>query len=694
MAVRFQLRRDTAANWTASNPTLALGEPGVETDTLKVKVGDGTTAWNSLAYSITKDFTDLTSKPTTVAGYGITDALTLTALSVTQNAASGTGALTYNNTTGVFEYTPPDFEGLDGNFVGSVFADDSTIMVDGVSATLNFVNNSITDLPDADQTVRTTDDVEFNKVTTSTIDSSDSSAITVETDVVLNAGLTVGNHIVPSSNENIDLGSATNRFRDIYLSGSTINLGGAVITKGTGDTIQLPVGTNIGGVSVAAPDQGLDTTDNVTFANITATGYLAGPATFVIDPAAVGDDTGTVVIAGDLQVDGTTTTINSTTLEVEDKNVVLGPNAANDAANNGAGITVTQPDTSDATLIYNTTDTQWELNKTVNVTTSTDTVATFRRDRVSGSAELVISSDTNNVIDIDAASTSDTMTLSIEGSPIVAIDDTGINVAGTVVGDGLTIDGDGTVNGNFYVQSANARLRLKETDTTDLDGQVQVTAGIFKISRLDDDNATATARLDIDLSAGDISFYENTGATTKFLWDASESHLYVGDNTANMPTAVQGAGLMITGASPADVDGGQLVIKSSETTADADNGSGIVFDNYNGVGNRVFGSIQVLKENGTSNNNDSYMRFVVRNNTSGFVEALHINSNGVVSADTVSVTEELNIPTGTSSERPTTPATGSTRWNTENNALEIYNGAEWIAIAIDYVPAGSTNFGG
>jgi len=51
MAVRFQLRRDTAANWT--NPILALGEPGVETDT--VKVGDGATAWNSLGYSITKE---------------------------------------------------------------------------------------------------------------------------------------------------------------------------------------------------------------------------------------------------------------------------------------------------------------------------------------------------------------------------------------------------------------------------------------------------------------------------------------------------------------------------------------------------------------------------------------------------------------------------------------------------------------
>ena len=134
MAVRFQLRRDTAANWTSANSVLALGEPGVETDTLKVKVGDGSTAWNSLGYSITKDFTDLTNTPTTLAAYGITDALSLAGLSVTQNAASGTGAITYNNATGVFSYTPPNFEGLNGNFTGSVFADDSTIMVDGVAA--------------------------------------------------------------------------------------------------------------------------------------------------------------------------------------------------------------------------------------------------------------------------------------------------------------------------------------------------------------------------------------------------------------------------------------------------------------------------------------------------------------------------------------------------------------------------------
>lgn len=47
----IQLRRDTAANWTSTNPVLAAGEQGFETDTKKIKVGDGTTAWASLAYS-------------------------------------------------------------------------------------------------------------------------------------------------------------------------------------------------------------------------------------------------------------------------------------------------------------------------------------------------------------------------------------------------------------------------------------------------------------------------------------------------------------------------------------------------------------------------------------------------------------------------------------------------------------------
>lgn len=50
MAYEIQLRRDTAANWTSADPTLASGEAGYETDTGKIKFGDGSTAWSGLSY--------------------------------------------------------------------------------------------------------------------------------------------------------------------------------------------------------------------------------------------------------------------------------------------------------------------------------------------------------------------------------------------------------------------------------------------------------------------------------------------------------------------------------------------------------------------------------------------------------------------------------------------------------------------
>lgn len=50
MARRIQLRRDTAANWTATNPTLAQGEIGIDLTNNKIKIGNGSTAWNSLSF--------------------------------------------------------------------------------------------------------------------------------------------------------------------------------------------------------------------------------------------------------------------------------------------------------------------------------------------------------------------------------------------------------------------------------------------------------------------------------------------------------------------------------------------------------------------------------------------------------------------------------------------------------------------
>ncbi len=61
MTTRIKLRRDTATNWASSNPVLALGEPGLETDTRKVKYGDGVTAWNNLQYSADSATSDVVS---------------------------------------------------------------------------------------------------------------------------------------------------------------------------------------------------------------------------------------------------------------------------------------------------------------------------------------------------------------------------------------------------------------------------------------------------------------------------------------------------------------------------------------------------------------------------------------------------------------------------------------------------------
>lgn len=47
---QIKLRRDTAANFTSKNPILGQGEPAYETDTKKMKIGDGTTAYNDLTY--------------------------------------------------------------------------------------------------------------------------------------------------------------------------------------------------------------------------------------------------------------------------------------------------------------------------------------------------------------------------------------------------------------------------------------------------------------------------------------------------------------------------------------------------------------------------------------------------------------------------------------------------------------------
>jgi hypothetical protein len=98
VVTQIQIRRGTASQWTSANPTLAAGEQGYETDTGKMKIGDGSTAWNSLAYAITGAVGTVTS---ITAGTGLSGG-TITStgtIAIDSTVATLTGTQTLTNKT-------------------------------------------------------------------------------------------------------------------------------------------------------------------------------------------------------------------------------------------------------------------------------------------------------------------------------------------------------------------------------------------------------------------------------------------------------------------------------------------------------------------------------------------------------------------------------------------------------------------
>ena len=146
----------------------------------------------------------------------------------------------------------------------------------------------------------------------------------------------------------------------------TINIAG---TTGTDavivgvDTLTFTGGT---GVTTAVSEnavtfnigQAVATNSNVTFNDVTVSGTLNSNDITGANISIAGDAN----ITGNLTVQGTTTTVNSTTVAIGDKNIVLAASAANAAAADGGGITVSGP-TIPATLTYSSSNDSWNLNK-------------------------------------------------------------------------------------------------------------------------------------------------------------------------------------------------------------------------------------------------------------------------------------------------------------------------------------------
>lgn len=196
-------------------------------------------------------------------------------------------------------------------------------------------------------------------------------------------GLTGGGDITTSRTINVVGGDGITANADeieVTVDNSTIELSasdgsGAIRVKDSGITnaklanSSLTIGsTNIALGATSTTLAGLTQidVDNVRILDNTiasTTGVL------YIDPNPIDSDGGEVIIRGDLTVQGVTTTVNSTTVSINDKNIVLADSAATAGEADGAGLTINGP-TIPATFTYNGSNDEWEMNKTLNLTDS------------------------------------------------------------------------------------------------------------------------------------------------------------------------------------------------------------------------------------------------------------------------------------------------------------------------------------
>jgi len=107
VVTQVQVRRGTASQWTSANPTLASGEWGFETDTLKTKIGNGSTAWNLLAYATgSVSISNVTGLGTGVETFLATPSSSNLAAAVT--GETGTGALVFGTSPTITTATLDD----------------------------------------------------------------------------------------------------------------------------------------------------------------------------------------------------------------------------------------------------------------------------------------------------------------------------------------------------------------------------------------------------------------------------------------------------------------------------------------------------------------------------------------------------------------------------------------------------------
>jgi hypothetical protein len=236
----------------------------------------------------------------------------------------------------------------------------------------------------------------------------------------------------------------------------------------------------------------LDSTLNVT-GDAVFGGQIHGPSTLYIDPSVVGDDTGLVIVKGNLQVDGTTTTINSTTVDVSDLTLKLAANSINTASSDGAGIEIQHG----GSILYKDPDDVWEFNRGVSITSGTLAVT--------------------NSIDCGSSGTfTDTLTCSKDGTGLSVSKNA--TIGGTLTcskssDTGLSVTSNATIGGTLSVSNTlnctGSGTGLDVSNNATIGGTLTVPTLSGSISLADNGILS-----NLTLNHNNIIYFENSQNTT------------------------------------------------------------------------------------------------------------------------------------------------------------------------------------